>query len=227
MWTLPFLSILKVDRRILNVVWMEGNNSMWSKRCKLGKKKAVVDTRRRLVLIYNVMMDVRGRERCWAIVLSLWGGFTSVCVLQRVGNILLMKFCKYLFGDIMAAVNSCIKSRSSFKYSLKWNALPLFSRWSNAIKSYIPSRTLLKLSWRGAQILRNLVFLKRDINSQSNKQVSVTLHRLDPKRDIDVVMLQYLKISSLDHAVGGKRTGFKSLHFEWFDCCLFFFFFFC
>lgn len=40
------------------------------------------------------------------------------------------------------------------------------------------------------------------------------LHRLDPKRDGDVVMLQHLKISSLDHAVGGRRAGFKSLCFE-------------
>lgn len=144
-WTLPFMSILKVDWRILNVVWMEGNNSMWSKRCKLEEKKGCSWHKEEVVLTYSVMMDVRGRGRCWVIVLSLWGGFTSICVLQRAGNILLMKFCKYLFGDIMVAVNSCIKSRSSFKYSLKWNALPLLSLWSNAIKSYITSHILLKL----------------------------------------------------------------------------------
>lgn len=55
-------------------------------------------------------MDVRGRGRCWIIVLDVWGGVTEVRVLQKAEEILLIHFCKYLFGDIMVAVvNAALK----------------------------------------------------------------------------------------------------------------------
>lgn len=48
----------------------------------------------------------------------------------------------------------------------------------HAIRSYIPSYTFVKLKklhgWKGAQILRNLVFLKRERNSQSKPGVCNT-----------------------------------------------------
>lgn len=111
---------------------------------KKKKKRAAVDTRR--LALTQCDDGCWGQRKvlshCFRLVRWIYQSF---CVPESreysVDPVLQILIWRY-YG---CSSECCIRSRRSFKYSLKWNALLLFSLWSSAIKSYIPSDTLVKL----------------------------------------------------------------------------------